>query len=130
MRSSTPVRISTAGPGGWASDASWPSSRLGRRGDLRKAPRAVEDLAARPIEPDGVVPSLRQRDRVGQRGLAAEVDRGGAVFVAPGGDAVDRVAVRGVGLEVAVGVVDADRPEAAHGNVGGNSEDEVAGGQA
>lgn len=79
-----------------------------------ECPPAVEKLRLGPVEPYRVVPPLHDRDLVGQFRLAAEVGGHRLIAVRHRGDAVDRVAALLVLLELAVAVVDADRPEAAH----------------
>src|SRR5262245_16481507 len=65
----------------------------------------------RPVEPDRVVPAGEDRQAVGGGGVAAaESNRVRAVVVCYGVDAVDRVDVAVVLLEVALGVVDRDPP--------------------
>ena len=79
----------------------------------RERPSAVQDLGARTVEAHRVVPALHDRQAVGDLAVAAaELDGDRAVRALLRRDVVDRVGVVLVRLEVALGVVDADRPEA------------------
>src|SRR5688500_18968296 len=83
-----------------------------------KFPAAVQDFGARPVEPHGVVPAPGYRDAVGHLAIAAsELDRNGAVRSLLAGDAVHRVRIQRVLLEVTLRVVDTHRPECLHRHV-------------
>ncbi len=83
-----------------------------------EGPGAVEDLGSWPVQAHGVVPAVHDRQAVRAVVAAAtEVHRDRTVVVGCGGDVVDAVGVAVVGLEVAVGVVDRDRPEPVDGYV-------------
>src|SRR5690606_8943177 len=87
-----------------------PASAARLRG--REGPGTVEDLAARAVQPHHVVPAIGDRQAVGDSGRAvSELDPGGAVLALLRGHAVDDVGIQVVRLEVALAVVDADRPE-------------------
>ena len=96
-----------------------PGSRDSRRGGLsrrlrlRKGPRAVQDLALRAIEANQIVPSGRRRQAVRDLAVAAaELDGERSVVAGLRGQVVERIGVLGIGREIALGVIDADRPEA------------------
>ena len=70
------------------------------------------------IEAHHVVPPRHDREAVGRLAVtAAELYGDGAVMAARRGEAVDAVGVASARLEVAVCVVDADRPEPVHGHI-------------
>ena len=68
---------------------------------------------SRPIEADEVVPVRRRRQAIlGIAVTTAELDRDRAIRAWLRGEVVKRIGVLGVRLEIALGVIDADRPEA------------------
>lgn len=79
---------------------------------LRKYPSTVENLRTRPIEPNQVIPTWCDRQAVRGFTITAELDGHGTVGISLGRDTVDRIGVKWVLFEVAVGVIDGDRPEA------------------
>jgi hypothetical protein len=83
--------------------------------DRGEDPGSVEHLWSRLVEADGVVPAFHDREQVRPFIVAAEVDGDRAVVVLGRGEVVDAVGVAVVRLEVAVCVVDGDRPEAVYG---------------
>src|SRR5258708_2602031 len=79
---------------------------------LGKSPSAIQNLGAEPIEAHRINPALRDRQTIGSCTVAAaELDGHRAVFALLCGDVVNGIGVKLVGLEVALGVVDGDRPE-------------------
>ena len=85
---------------------------------LRQLPRAVQELGAGTVEPECVVPALRDRQAIRDLAVAAaELDVDRAVSALLAGDAVDRIGVVFVLLEEALVVIDADRPERVDGDV-------------
>ena len=85
---------------------------------LREGPRPVQNFRARSIEAHQIVPVGRRRQTIFNLAVAAaELDRDRAVLVRLRGDVVERVGVERVRLEIAFGVIDADRPEAVDGHV-------------
>src|SRR5262249_16132911 len=93
-------------------------SRLLHRLCLGELPGAVEDFPPRAVEAYQVVPARRGRQAVGGLAVAdAELDRDRAVLVFLRRQVVERVRVVLVLLEIALGVVDADRPEGVNGYV-------------
>src|SRR5262249_55019641 len=91
--------------------------RIGRGLGDREPPRALQNLLARPIEPDRVVPALPDGPVVDLAWIAAEMDGHASIGVPGGRGAVDRVGSPVVLLEEALLVVDADRPEGVDGNL-------------
>src|SRR5688572_19197997 len=90
---------------------------LDRLGD-RERPAAVQDFLARAIQADHVVPAVSHRQAV-RRGLSAvaELDRDDTILALLAGDAVDRIGVQIVWVEVTVGGVCGHRPERIHRNI-------------
>jgi hypothetical protein len=88
-----------------------------QRFERRERPRTVEDLRTWLVKPYDVISAFHDREVVRQAGIAAEVNRHGAVVARLGGDAADRVAAQVVLLEEPAAVVDADRPECPHRHV-------------
>jgi hypothetical protein len=87
-----------------------PSS--GCRFGIGKFPLATQNFGTRTIEPHRVVPAGHGRQAVGNFFVAAsELDGDGTICVFFRCQIVERVSVQGVLLEIACGVVDADRPE-------------------
>ena len=85
---------------------------------LREFPCAVQDFGARPIEPHHVVPALHDRQAIWNFAVAAaELDGDRAVVAFLRRDVVERIGVEIVWLEIALGVVEADRPEAIDGHI-------------
>jgi hypothetical protein len=85
---------------------------------LREFPRSDQNLPAWAIHAHGIVPTLRTRQTVRDFPIAsAELDCNRAVDVLRRRDVVERISIEIVFLEVAVGVVDADRPGAVNRNV-------------
>src|SRR5882724_66712 len=85
---------------------------------LREFPRAVQDLRPGAIKAHHVIPAGHGRQAIGNFPVAtAELDGDRTVLTFLGGDIVERVRVIRVLLEIAVGVIDADRPEAVDGDI-------------
>src|SRR6202142_4665561 len=86
---------------------------LMRRLRLGKGPCAVQDLRLRAIKADQIVPPRRGRQTIGDRALAAaELDRERPVLGRLCNQVVERIGALRIGDEMALVVVDADRPEA------------------
>src|SRR3954462_6128539 len=80
---------------------------------FREFPLAVQDFVARAIKARRVIPTRHDRQTVRNLAVAtAELDSDRTIRIFLRGDVVQRVSFVGVLLEVAVGVVEADRPEA------------------
>ena len=80
---------------------------------FREGPTAIQNLGAWPIEPHQIVPARRRRQAIVDLAVAAaELNGNRPVSVCLRGDIVERIRVLRVGLEIAFGVIDADRPEA------------------
>ncbi|MNI46812.1 hypothetical protein D3C73_1012940 [compost metagenome] len=78
-----------------------------------KPPTAVKNLFFRLIKPDGGVPTGHDGQAIGNLAVAAAVlDDDRAIGAFYGGQAIERVSVIRILLEVAVGVVHANGPEA------------------
>src|ERR1044072_3563871 len=76
---------------------------------LGKFPFAVKDLVARAIEAHHVGPALHDRDAIRNLAVAsAELHRNDAIGVLFRGNAVQRVGIVLVLLQMAVGVIDGD----------------------
>jgi hypothetical protein len=73
------------------------------------------------IEPDDVVPAVRDRQEVGLLGIAAEMDGVTSILGFLRGDVVERVGVVVVLYIVPLAVVEADGPRRAKGATGGMS---------
>src|SRR5215470_14638629 len=85
---------------------------------LREGPFPVQDFGARTIETNRVEPARHDRQAVGNLSVAsAELDRDRIVRVLPRGDIVERIRAVFVRLEITLGIVDADRPEAVNGHI-------------
>ncbi len=83
-----------------------------------KGPPAVQDFGARTIEAHCVVPALHDRQTVGNLVVAAaELDRDRAIATFLRSEVVERLRVVLVSLEVALGVIDAHRPECVDGYI-------------
>src|SRR5262245_27378436 len=78
---------------------------------LRELPGSIEYFIARMIQPHCVVPASHDGKVVGGVLIPAEMDRHRAVSIWFGCDAVERVCVFRIPLEVAFLVVDAHRPK-------------------
>src|SRR6185437_4019700 len=85
--------------------------------DRRERPGTVEDLGPGPVQPHREVPALHDRKQVRMVVVTTEVDRDRPVLVPHGREVVDAVGAAVVRLEVAVRVVDGDRPEAVYRDV-------------
>src|SRR5882757_5158257 len=82
----------------------------------REFPATIQDLGTGTIEPHHVVPASRDRDAVRDLAVAAaELDCDRAIISLVRGNVVECVAIQLVRNEIALGVVDADRPEAIDG---------------
>ena len=80
---------------------------------FRESPTSIQNLGAWAIEPHQIVPARRDGEAVRNIVVAAaELNRNRPVSVSPRRDIVERIGVLRVGLEIAFGVIDADRPEA------------------
>src|SRR5258708_8466971 len=89
-----------------------PSPSSTRRLRLRESPCAVEDFGSRAKQANRVVPALRDRQAIGNFAVsAAELDGNCAVRALFRGDAVHRIEIGRVRLEVTLAVVDGERPE-------------------
>lgn len=79
---------------------------------VRELPAAVENPAARAIEPHCVVSAVHDRQAIRSFPIAAaELDGNRAVAALLGGEVVQRIGVEVFLLEMALGIVGADRPE-------------------
>jgi hypothetical protein len=78
----------------------------------------MQHFGTRPIEPHHIVPAVHDRQAIWNFAVApAKLDGDRAVVVFLRRDVVECVGVEIVGLEIAVGVVEADRPEAVDGHI-------------
>src|SRR5882757_842066 len=85
---------------------------------FREFPFSAEYLGTRTIEPDGVIPALRDRKTVWNLAVAtAELDCDRAIVALLRRDIVERIGVVRVLFVVARFVVDADRPERLDGHL-------------
>ena len=85
---------------------------------VRKLPASIENLCARTIKAHHVVPALHGGQAVGDNSVAtAELDRDRAVVILLCCDVVEGVGAEAVWFEIAVGVVETDRPEAIDGYI-------------
>lgn len=83
------------------------ADRLG----LREFPFAAENLRPWPIKPHGVIPPFRDGQAVRNFAVAsAELNGDRAIRIFLPGDAIQRIGVVRILLEVSLRVVDADRP--------------------
>src|SRR6516165_9035255 len=83
-----------------------------------KRPRAVQDFGSRAKEAYGVIPSLRDREAIRHLSVAStELDGDRTVGSLFGGDAVHRISIVLVWLQVSLAVVDGERPETIDGDV-------------
>jgi hypothetical protein len=90
---------------------------------FREFPPAVEDVLARLIEPDHVIPPFRGRQAVRDFAVAAaELNGDAAVVILLRGDAVQRVGVEVVLLQVTVCGVDDDGPKSVDRYIVGDSK--------
>src|SRR5260370_42237108 len=77
-----------------------------------ESPRAVEDFSSWEKEPHRVVPPLRDRQAIWGLAVApAKLDGHGAIWALFRRDTVHRIDIIRVRLEVALAVVDGERPE-------------------
>src|SRR3954467_4777835 len=85
---------------------------------LGKGPCSAQNRSARPVETNQIVPTGRDRDAVRRPAVTpAELHVDCTVGVLLCRKAVHRIAVEAVRLEIALRVVDADRPEPVDGDV-------------
>src|SRR3954470_21317632 len=90
---------------------------------LGKNETSVENLGARTIETNPVVPTRLDREAIGALPIAAaKLDSHRSVWILPGCNVVQRVGIAIVLVEVSVGAVHADRPEAIDRNVAFDGE--------